>query len=321
MKQDPRYLKKLFSKPFRTIKAGGQTNRNYIVSFQGKKFFVRLPWESTVLNRTVEGKNVLALSRNKKVQRILPRYYMYILSRKNILNPKDKSVYNVPDGTMVTEFLDGREFTFQDFLKTRCQQLLAKMFCTFHTSGTRFLNSYDVFKDEVRKYRKKTRSSWWKGFFDEKTKDHLTLLEREAEKILPSLKRGIPTHNDFLFQNFLLGKGKKLHLLDFEYAGMNTKGGILYDFGFFFADNLFRTPPITKKLFEGFLDIIDRVYKKKLNRQHIYWAAVAALLVQIWWGILRYFNVSSKEKPYFRDYVARRVKGVFTLVQEIKRGL
>lgn len=301
-------------------RAGGQTNRNYIVSSHGRKFFVRLPWEG-VLDRRTEGSNILALSRNKKLKPILPQYYVYILHKKNILDPKDRKVFNVPDGTMVTEYLDGREFTFQDFLKTRYQQLLAKMFCTFHTSGTRFLNSYDVFQDEVRKYRKKTRNSWWEGFFDEKTKEQLLFFEKEAEKKLPSFKKGTPTHNDFLFQNIIVGKDKKLYLLDFEYAGMNKKGGILYDFGFFFADNLFRKPPMTKKLFEGFLDIVDQVYKKKLNRQQIYWAAVTALLVQVWWGILRYFNVFSKEKPYFQDYVERRIKGVFTLAQEIKRGL
>jgi hypothetical protein len=26
-------------------RAGGQTNRNYVVEFENKKYFVRLPWE------------------------------------------------------------------------------------------------------------------------------------------------------------------------------------------------------------------------------------------------------------------------------------
>jgi len=74
MNKDLPYLKKLFSKPLYAARAGGQTNRNYIVECRRKKFFVRLPWES-VLDRKTEGKNILALSRNKKVQRILPRYF------------------------------------------------------------------------------------------------------------------------------------------------------------------------------------------------------------------------------------------------------
>lgn len=325
MRQDLLYLKKLFSRPFHAVRVGGQTNRNYIVTFRepfnkfrARKFFVRLPWENAVLNRSIEGENIVRLSHNKKLKSILPRYYSYILKKKNILDPKDKEVFNVPDGTMVTEYLEGREFTFQDFLKSGSRQRLARMFYTFHTSGVQFSNSYSVFRDEIRKYRKKTPRSWWERFFDEKTKHNLIFLEREAEQKLPSLKKGVPTHNDLLFQNFLLGKDKKLYLLDFEYAGMNKKGGILYDFGFFFADNLFRKPPITKKLFEGFLDIVDQVYKKKLNHQQIYWAAVAALLMQVWWGILRYFNVSPKEKPYFREYVTMRIQGISSLSQQLQ---
>lgn len=325
MKKDLLYLKKLFSKPFRATRAGGQTNRNYVVTlmepfdrFRARKFFVRIPWEG-VIDRKVEGNNILALSQNEKLKPILPQYHVYILHKKNILDPKDKKVFNVPDGTMVTEFLRGRELTFQDFQKVPYQKSLAEMFYTFHASGVQFLNAYNVFRDEVRKYRKKTPRSWWERFFDEKTKGRLISLEKEAGKILPSFKKGIPTHNDFLFQNFLLGEDNRLYLLDFEYAGMNKKGGILYDFGFFFADNLFRKPPMTKKLFEGFLNIVDQVYKKKLNRQHIYWAAVAALLVQVWWGTLRYFNVKTgKEKKYFREYLQKRLIGLLDLYNEVK---
>ena len=80
MNKDIHYLKKLFSEPFGVKKAGGQTNRNYVVTSREKKFFVRLPWES-VLDRKTEGKNILALFRNKKVQRILPGYFIYVLSK------------------------------------------------------------------------------------------------------------------------------------------------------------------------------------------------------------------------------------------------
>ena len=43
-------------------KAGGQTNRNYIVQHKNKKFFVRLPWERTdIVISKVEGVYILAL--------------------------------------------------------------------------------------------------------------------------------------------------------------------------------------------------------------------------------------------------------------------
>ena len=300
------------------VKAGGQTNRNYIVSFQGKKFFVRLPWESNVLDRKIEGRNILALSRNKTVQRILPKYYIYVLSRKNILDPKDKNIYNVPNGTMVIEYVQGREFTMKDFCQQKYQKALAQMFYIFHKSGVRFQNPYNVFRDEIGKYRKKAQSLPLKRFFDKKTLSQLLLLEKEAEQKLPSLKKGVSTHNDFIFQNFLVGEDKKIYLLDFEYAGFNVKGGIFYDLGYIFRDSFFNPPQMNKKVFERFLIAADKVYKRKLDRNQIYWSVVAAMLVGIWWGVLRYFSASKKEQPYFYRYVQRGIKGLLAMTNELK---
>lgn len=50
------------------VKAGGQTNRNWIVQYKNKKFFVRLPWERTdIVDRKVESKNILAITKCKKL--------------------------------------------------------------------------------------------------------------------------------------------------------------------------------------------------------------------------------------------------------------
>src|SRR3989338_298427 len=317
MNKDLVYLKNLFSEPFGVKKAGGQTNRNYVVTSREKKFFVRLPWES-VLDRKTEGKNILALFRNKKVQRILPGYFIYVLSKRNILDQKDKNRYSVPDGTMVADYIAGREFTVRDFRQKECQKRLAKTLCEFHTSGVRFVNTYDVFRDEVAKYRVAVEKYSARPIISKDALGRIKDIEGEAKKQLPASKKGVSTHNDFLLQNFLIDPRGKIYLIDFEYAGFNVRGGMLYDFGFFFADNLFRKPAITKKLFEKFLDVVNKEYKKRLNRKQIYWLAVAALLVQVWWGILRYFSVSPKERPYFKEYVQRRIEGVLKLYKELK---
>lgn len=302
----------------RVAKAGGQTNRNYIVSFQKKKFFVRLPWETKVLDRKTEGENILALSGNKTVQRILPKYQIYILSKKNTLDPKDKNAYNVPDGTMVTEYVQGREFTMKDFRQRNYQKALAQMFCTFHQSGVSFQNPYNVFRDEIRKYRLSAEERPLQKFLDAETLLQLQSIEKTAEKKLWNLQKGIATHNDFIFQNFLVGKRGRIYLLDFEYAGLNTKGGIFYDLGFIFRDSFFNPPPMSKKVFERFLTAADKAYNRKLDRDQIYWSVVAAMLVGIWWGILRYFSVSKKEQPYFYGYVQRGVKGLLALADQLK---
>ncbi|MCH7552158.1 hypothetical protein IIB49_02095, partial [Patescibacteria group bacterium] len=62
----------------------------------------------------------------------------------------------------------------------------------------------------------------------------------------------------------------------------------------------------------------DKAYKKKLDRNQIYWSVVAAMLVGIWWGILRYFSASKKEQPYFYRYVQRGIKGLLAMTNKLK---
>ncbi|MDO8633138.1 MAG: phosphotransferase [Candidatus Wildermuthbacteria bacterium] len=302
---------------FSLKRLGGQTNTNWLLEFPSGKFFVRLPWErEDVVNRKVEGKNILAITRNRVLRKITPRFFLYVLNKRNILNPKDHKRYDAPNGTMVAEYIDGEEFTFSHFRKPLYQKKLARMFCVFHKSNVQFVNSYNVFRDEIQKYRVAAKKHDISKLADSKTVAFFERVEREAEQALPSLQEGISTHNDFIFQNFLVDKKGKLYLLDFEYAGFNKKGGISYDYGFLFADNLFRKPAMTKDLFETFLRVASTVYKKKLDRRQIYWAALAALLVQFWWGMVRYFGVASlKEKKYFKEYVQKRMRGASKLVR------
>lgn len=300
-------------------KIGGQTNRNYLVQYKKEKKFIRIPWESDIVDRGVEAKNIFTLSRNKKVKQILPKYYLYIYQGKNILEPKSREIFNLPDGTMMAEYIPGKLFTISLFRKRKYQEELARMFYSFHTSGVRFVNRYNVFRDEIKKYRLAAQKYPIQQLINRVTLLKLKEIEEKAQQIPLLLKKGVSTHNDFIFQNFLIGKNGKIYLLDFEYAGLNQKGGILYDFGFLFADNLFRKPSIDQELFENFLEVADKIYKQTLERKQIYWLAVAAALVMFWWGLLRYFSVrSKKEKKYFRSYVLIRTQGIKYLYNFIR---
>ena len=273
-----------------------------------------------MIDRTEEGKNILALARNKKLTGILPRHYAYILKKKNILDPKSKDVFDVPDGTMMTEFLEGREFTFQMFQQKKYQEALAKTLHIFHTSGVRFGNPYNVFRDEVKKYRLGAMEHQLPKFLDENTIHKLLEIEKEAEQKLSVPKRGVSTHNDCIFQNILVAENNKMYLLDFEYAGLNKRGGIFYDLAYVFRDSFFNPPRMSKKTFERFLSVADKAYGKRLDRSQIYWAVIAALLVGIWWGVLRYFSVPRKERAYFETYVHRGVQGLLEVYSKVKKG-
>lgn len=320
--KDKKLIRSLFkglsSKALRIKKATGQTNRNFIVTFKGDKLFVRLPWENDVLNRTVEGENILRLLQSSRLKNILPKYHLYILKKKNILDPKDKKVFDVPDGTMVIEYIEGKEFTLNLLQQEKTRKALIETFQTFHSSGIRLINAYDVFRDEIEKYRTEATKFPITKIIDYTVIEKIKQIENIAQTKLPLSKKGISTHNDFLFQNFIVGK-KKIYMLDFEYAGFNRRGGFYYDFSFLFADNLFRKPPMTKEMFEALLQTADKVYEHKLNRKQIYYGAFAAMLVMVWWGLLRYFNVKTKkEKNYFKDYIQKRSKGLLDLYNNLK---
>jgi thiamine kinase-like enzyme len=302
-------------------KAGGQTNRNFIVQCKTKKFFIRLPWErADIVNREAEAKNILALVKCKKLSRILPKYHLYISGGKNILS-LGKENFDLPDGTMMAEYIPGKLFTLSSLKKKKYQEKLAQMSYIFHTSGIHFINKYNVFHDEIEKYRLAGKKYPILKIINAKTVTILEKIEKEVQRRIRLLKKGVPAHNDFIFQNFLIGNNDKMYLLDFEYAGMNEKGGILYDFGFLFADNFFRNPPINKVLFEKFLEVADKVYKRHLDRNQIYCLAVAVPIMQVWWGLLRYFSVKTqKEKKYFKDYVFKRTKGIGFLFQNINKA-
>ncbi|MEK7450985.1 MAG: hypothetical protein AAB662_03565 [Patescibacteria group bacterium] len=311
-------FKGLSSKALRIKKAAGQTNRNYIVAFKGNKFFVRLPWENDIFNRTVEGKNILRLLQNSKLKTILPKYYLYILKGENILDPEDKEVFDVPDGTMVIDYIEGKEFRLNLLQQEKMRKALIKTFRIFHSSSVRLINDYDVFRDEIEKYRIEATRFPITKIINSNVIEKIKQIEKIARIKFPLSKKGISTHNDFLFQNFIVGK-RKIYMLDFEYAGFNRRGGFYYDFSFLFADNLFRKPQMKKEVFEMFLQTADKVYKHKLNRKRIYYGALAAILVMVWWGLLRYFNVKTKkEKNYFKDYVQKRSGGLLDLYNNLR---
>lgn len=289
-------------------KAGGQTNRNWIVQRKGKKFFVRFPWERTdIVNRKIEGGNILALAKSKKMKRVAPRFLLYVLNGKNILNPEEK--LNLPDGTMVMEYIEGKDINGKDLEKEKLQNALLKSLYAFHTSRVRFVNIYDVFRDEVSKYRKKAKKYQLNKLLSKKSIEKIEKITNIAKENLP-LGRKLSTHNDLIFENLRMGKDGKIHILDFEYAGYNIREGLHYDLGIILGGNLFYPKPIKIKTFEKILKKAKKIYKKDLDDSKIYWGALTNVLVMFWWGLVKYFSCPKEEKRYFKKYVLDRARGI-----------
>jgi hypothetical protein len=131
-------------------RAGGQTNRNWIVQHKNKKFFVRFPWERTdIVDRKIEGKNILAIAKCKKLTGVVPKFFLYVFKKRNILSTQQRLDFS--DGTMVMEYIEGKDINGKDLEKPEIQKVLLKTLYAFHTSGVRFVNVYDVFRDEILK--------------------------------------------------------------------------------------------------------------------------------------------------------------------------
>lgn len=300
-------------------KAGGQTNRNWIVEYKKKKFFVRLPWEMTdIVDRRVEAKNILAISKCKKLAEVVPKYYLYIFSNKNILEPESKEIFELPDGTMIMEYVEGKDIDGKDLEKPKNQTALLDTLRAFHESQVKFVNVYDVFRDEVEKYRKKAEKHPVNKLIK---KERIKKIEEIEKKIKENLTLGgqVSTHNDLIFENLRLGKDGRVYLLDFEYAGFNIRDGLHYDLGIILGGNLFQKNPIKIRTFEEILRKAEIIYKKKLDKKKIYFGALTNILVMFWWGLVKYFSSAAREeKRYFEKYVLDRAKGIEFLYEIIK---
>lgn len=300
-------------------KAGGQTNRNWVVEHKKQKFFVRLPWEfKGIVDRKVEARNVLTLTRCKKLVGVLPKYYLYIFKGKNILSSK-KEKFNFLDGIQVLEYIEGKDIDGKDLKKPEIQRALLKTLHTFHTSGVKFVNPYDVFRDEILKYKNKAKKYPLKKILGRKKIERIEKIEKAMKEKL-TFGGKLSTHNDLIFENLRLGKDGKVYLLDFEYAGLNIRDGLHYDLGIIFGGNLFQKNPIKPEIFKEILKKAKKIYKKDLDDYKIYCGALTNILVMFWWGVVKYFSSKTKtEKRYFRDYVLKRGKGIEELYHYIKK--
>lgn len=294
-------------------KVGGQTNRNYFVQYKSKKRFIRLPWEETgIIDRKIEAKNVLALAKCKKLTTILPKYYLYIFQKKNILS-SGKEKYDLPDGAMVMEYIKGKDIDGKDLKNSKIQQVLLKTLYIFHSSGVKFRNPYDVFRDEILKYRKKAKKYPINKLIGIKRIKEIERIEDNVKKKSP-FRESLSTHNDLIFENLRLGKNGRVYLLDFEYAGFNMRDGIHYDLGIILGGNLFQKNPIKIETFEEVLKKAKKIYRKDLSNYKIYQGALTNILVMFWWGMVKYFTSTTREEEkYFKDYVLKRAEGIYYL--------
>lgn len=298
---------------------GGETNNNYRVENKAGIWFVRVPYEADIIDREIEGANILALKGFPQLAKILPNYHIYLQNGRNILLSSFLKGVNVaaPDGTMVTDYIKGRKIDIALLEREEIQEQLVSTLHTFHNSGVKFVNNYDPFQNEILKYKNRIRNP-----LQLISREDLKEVERAEEiagKGLPQEASAVSTHNDLIFSNLFLGEDNKIYLLDWEYAGFNIRG-IHYDFGSLLGENLFHKRPLTLEVYRKILEKACQMYGRKFDVLRAYYGALTNVIVTFWWGLAQYFRATTEERrDYFRNYVPKRIQGIKFLNEIIER--
>ncbi len=299
----------------------GATNQGFRVDDGCKRWFARIPYEGqTIVDREIEAQNILVLENMMDdLGDILPEFYTYILKGKNVLCSRQTQVFDLPDGTMLTNWIEGHALTAELLKDKSVQEALVSTLHRFHTSEVKFVNIYDPFHNEIEEYRSLVAIETL-GLLNSAELAEIERAERKAIRGLP-IESGVnvvATHNDLILTNLLLDKNGIVRLLDFEDAGQNVRG-YHYDMGTFLGANLFCEPPIDIYVYKEILELAGNVYGKEFNNVKAFYGTLANVLVTFWWGMVQYQTAQTDErKEYFKDYVAKRKNGVKWLMDVLE---
>lgn len=192
--------------------AGGITNRNYLVSDGGRRFVVRIGADIAVHH--ISRANELAASKAAHAAGISP------------------GVVHHEQGVLVLDYVDGRPLTAED---VRDPRMLGRILVLVRRTHR-----------EIPKYFRGPAAIFWVFHV---VRDYAALLvaaDSRYKRLIPVLIEKAETlekeagpfeivfgHNDLLANNFL-DDGKRLWLIDWDYAGFNTP---LFDLGGLASNN------------------------------------------------------------------------------------
>lgn len=180
---------------------GGLTNHTYqVVLENGQNYVIRLPGEGTeeLINRADE------------------KVSTELACRLGIDAPL---LYFGDRGEKITRYIDGaRTMCADSFADEDILRKVAHIFRVLHTSGVDTKVSFDVF-DTATGYERIIQDNSVALFED--YAEVKALVMKIQEHVNQFETKAVPCHNDPLCENWVLDKGGKLHLIDWEYAGMN----------------------------------------------------------------------------------------------------
>jgi thiamine kinase-like enzyme len=193
--------------------AGGITNRNYKVAFGDQDYVVRVPGKDT---------NLLGIDRDAECDANRVAAELGVAPRVVVMleNPQ----------VIVTRFVEGKGMSEEELREPRAVEAVAAALRTVHDSGRELSSTFDSFRI-VERYAETARE---RGVTPPAEYDEALTHAHEIEEALTGPEhQPVPCHNDLLAANFL-NDGTRIHIVDWEYAGMGDR---YFDLGNFAVNN------------------------------------------------------------------------------------
>ena len=256
---------------------GGLSNVNFVVEDAGKKYVIRIGGDNDV--HGVVRKNELAASRAAYAAGVAPRV-----------------AYAEP-GVLVLDFVEGRTFTPDDVRNPKNLSRIVELIKRTHREIPRHLRGPGVLFWVFHVIRDYAHTLTETASADTRQINALVSRSEELERTIGPIDL-VFSHNDLLAAN-IIDDGKKLWLVDWEYAGFNSP---LFDLGGL-ASNSELPPPLRETLLEHYFD------KPMTDQLRYRFAAMtaASLLRETMWSMVSeiYSQVDYDFTAYTAENLAR----------------
>ena len=266
---------------------GGMTNHSYkITRFDGKEFLVRIPGEGTeeMINRLDEKKSTELACK---------------------LGIDSELLYFGDDGCKVMLFFEEpQEMNEKVMQKKENLTQAANIFYKLHNCGVDTKVPFEVF-DMAKLYEKVIINSNTKVYDDyNDVKNTVMNIKNNIDRIDPS--KIVPCHNDSLMGNWVLDKNNILHLIDWEYSGMND---YMWDLSCFSIEADYSDEQDRELLLEYFKREITSNEKKHFIAAKIYVDYLWTL-----WGLTRV----QYDGAFMQEYADLRYKRLKINIEKFK---
>jgi thiamine kinase-like enzyme len=183
------------------MRFGGMTNKNFKIAIKEEEYVLRIPGNGTeeMINRLEEIDNVEAI--------------------KALGIDADVVYFGRENGLKIAKLIkDAETLNGETAKREENLKLASAVLKKLHTSEVVFKNRFDVFR-KIEEYEVLLEKAKGKNFADYYEVKEKVLALKELQKSLDF--KLVPCHNDTVPENFIKSGEHKIHLVDWEYSGMN----------------------------------------------------------------------------------------------------